>query len=100
MPIFKIHHITKYEYDRPVKESTNEIKIFPYQGIEQEVLQHQLDITEQPEIFQYTDYWGNKIGLFNVLPPHKILVIESKLIIRTTLSDSLNINFISGFDEL
>ena len=100
MPIFKIHHITKYEYDRPVKESTNEIKIFPYLGIEQEVLQHQLEITEHPEIFQYTDYWGNRIGLFNVLPPHKILVIESKLIIRTTLSDSLNINFISGFDEL
>lgn len=100
MPIFKIHHITKYEYDRPVKESTNEIKIFPYHGIEQEVLQHQLEITKHPEVFQYTDYWGNRIGLFNVLPPHKTLVIESKLIIRTTLSDSLNINFITGFDEL
>ena len=27
MPVFNIHHITKYEYDRPVKESVNEIKI-------------------------------------------------------------------------
>ena len=100
MPIFKIHHITKYEYDRPVKESTNEIKIFPFQCNDQEILQHQLEITDQPEIFQYTDYWGNKIGLFNVLAPHKTLIIESQLIIRTTLSETLNINFISGFDEL
>jgi hypothetical protein len=32
MPVFKIHHITKYEYDRPVRESVNEIKIYPYAG--------------------------------------------------------------------
>jgi len=100
MPIFRIHHITKYEYDRPVKESTNEIKIFPYQCNDQEVLQHQLDITGEPEIFQYQDYWGNKIGLFNVLAPHKSLIIESQLIIRTTLPEAFTINFISGFDEL
>ena len=29
MPIFKIQHITKYEYDRLIQESMNEIKIFP-----------------------------------------------------------------------
>ena len=100
MPIFKIHHITKYEYDRPVKESTNEIKIFPYQCNEQEILQHQLEITDHPDIFQYTDYWGNRIGLFNVLPPHKTLVIESQLIIRTTLPEAISINFNSGLNEL
>ena len=30
MPVFNIHHITKYEYDRPVKESVNEIRIYPF----------------------------------------------------------------------
>ena len=29
MPIFKIQHITTYEYDRLIQESMNEIKIFP-----------------------------------------------------------------------
>ena len=29
MPVFNIHHVTKYEYDRPVKESVNEIRIYP-----------------------------------------------------------------------
>jgi transglutaminase-like putative cysteine protease len=84
MPIFRIHHVTKYEYDRPVKESMNNILIYPYQSPGQEALQHNLFITGDPEVFTYTDYWGNMAGTFNLLPPHKELVIESKLLIRTT----------------
>ncbi len=100
MPIFKIHHITKYEYDRPVKESVNEIKIFPFTCNEQETLLHELLITGNPEVQLFTDYWGNKTGLFNVLNLHKEMVIESKLVIRTTASSQLHINFHTGFDEL
>jgi transglutaminase-like putative cysteine protease len=83
MPIFKIHHITKYEYDRTVKESMNNIMIYPFQSKEQESLQHELFITGHPDVFTYTDYWGNKAGSFNLLAPHRELVIESKLLIRT-----------------
>jgi transglutaminase-like putative cysteine protease len=87
MPVFKIHHITRYEYDRPVKESVNEIKIFPFVDNHQETLQHDLVITGSPEILIYTDYWGNRAGTFNLLPPHRELVIESKLLVRTTGPD-------------
>jgi transglutaminase-like putative cysteine protease len=83
MPIFKIHHITKYEYDRPVKESMNNIMIYPYQSAGQETLQHDLLITGKPDTFTFTDYWGNKTGTFNLLKPHREMVIESKLLIRT-----------------
>ncbi len=100
MPIFKIHHVTKYEYDRSVKESSNEIKIFPVINNDQEVLQHDLVITGNPDVYIFEDYWNNRIGLFNLLPPHKNLLIESKLVIRTTQSSSININFISGWEEL
>ncbi len=87
MPIFKIHHITKYEYDRPVKESMNNIMIFPYQSGDQETLQHELVITDNPDVFTYTDYWGNKVGTFNLLNAHRELIIESKLLIRTISPD-------------
>ncbi len=100
MSIFKIHHITKYEYDRAVKESMNEIKIFPYQCSEQEILQHELQITGHPDIQHYSDYWGNRTGVFNVLQPHKSLVIESKLLIRTTSRPLPIQGFSSGFTEL
>ena len=100
MSLFTIHHITKYQYDRPVKESSNQIKIFPFSCAEQEVLQHDLTITSNPDIQVFTDYWGNKIGLFNVLAPHKEMVIESKLVIRTMLSAQLNISFQTSWENL
>lgn len=100
MPIYNIHHITQYEYDRPVKESTNEIKIYPYNCAEQEVLQHEINISDNPDVFLYQDYFGNKTGLFNLLSPHKELVIESKLTIRTTSSAQLRMNFNEGWDHL
>ncbi len=100
MPIFKIHHITKYEYDRPVKESFNEIKIYPFICAEQETLSHEIVISNHPEVFVFTDYWGNKTGSFNLLPLHRKLTIESKLLIRTTATSELQINFQTGFLQL
>src|SRR5437870_8205295 len=82
MPIFKIQHVTSYKYDRFVKESVNEVRIFSYQSQEQEVLQHDLFITGSPELMTFTDSWGNKTGIFNLLAPHKELVIERRLIVR------------------
>ena len=84
MPVFKIQHITKYQYDEPVKESINEIRIYPFQCPEQEVLQHNLTITGNPIVHTFSDYWSNIIGTFNLFRPHMQMVIESKLIVRTT----------------
>jgi transglutaminase-like putative cysteine protease len=100
MAVFKIHHITRYQYDSPVKESINEMRIIPYQCQEQELLQHQLLITNNPPVHLFADYWGNTTGSFNVLAPHRELVIESKLIVRSTNPAELNLNTTSGFDEL
>jgi transglutaminase-like putative cysteine protease len=100
MPVFNIHHITKYQYDRPIKESNNEIKVYPYACNEQEVLNHEVNITGNPDVHNFIDYWGNKIGIFSVLPPHKELVIESKLTIRTTLPSQLRISFHTGWQQL
>ncbi len=100
MSIFRIHHITKYEYDRPVKESVNDIKIFPYQTPDQETLEHQLLITDDPEVHTYTDYWGNKSGTFNLLSPHREMIIESKLIIRTLAQPEMKTPIASYIQEL
>jgi len=100
MPIFKITHITKYTYDRNVKESVNEIKIYPYLSSQQEVLQHDLLITGQPDVQTYFDYWGNKKGSFNLMPPHNELVIESRLVVRTLLPAGTQFNQDAGFNEL
>jgi transglutaminase-like putative cysteine protease len=69
----------------------NNVMIYPFQSADQETLQHELVITDDPEVFTYTDYWGNKIGTFNLLSPHRELVIESRLLIRTISPDNLPI---------
>lgn len=100
MPVFNIHHITKYEYDRPVKESVNEIRIYPVADNEQEILYHEINITDQPEVLIVSDYWKNKTGMFNLMPPHQELIIESKLIVRTLNTPELNLNTAVSLDEL
>lgn len=100
MPVFNIHHITKYEYDRAIKESVNEIRIYPFADPAQETLHHQINITGQPEVFFIKDYWGNQAGMFNLIPLHKEMVIESKLILRTVGPSTLQLNQGASFDLL
>src|SRR5690606_41988638 len=100
MAIFKIHHITRYQYDSPVVDSVNEIKVFPYSCAEQEVLQMDLNISFSPDVQLFEDYWGNRCGIFSLLIPHDTLSIESRSIIRTTQSSQLKIDFHSDVARL
>ncbi len=83
MPVFKIHHITKYEYDRPVKESVSQVRVFALESLNQHARQFELNITGDPNVDIHTDYYGNKVGDFSVLFPHQSLVIDSRLTIET-----------------
>jgi len=99
MSVFNIHHITKYEYERPVKESVNEIRIYPILDKEQELLFHEVNITGNPEVLIIQDYWHNRTGMFNLISPHQELIIESKLIVRT-LGSAKNPDSGVDFDTL
>jgi transglutaminase-like putative cysteine protease len=83
MPTFQIQHITRYEYDRPVRESANQIKIYPYPQAKLHILSHALHISGDPQVFQYQDYWGNTTGMFSIDAAHEDLEIESRLIVST-----------------
>jgi transglutaminase-like putative cysteine protease len=100
MPVFNIHHVTKYEYDRPVKESVNEIRIYPFSDSGQETLHQQLNITSHPDIYVIQDYWGNRAGMFNLMASHKELTIESKLIVRTLGQANLSLNYQANLETL
>jgi transglutaminase-like putative cysteine protease len=84
MPIFKIQHITRYAYDRPVTESANQIKIFPYNRPGQETTSHELVISGEPAVHKFTDYFGNLTGWIMLADPHRELSIESRLVVRST----------------
>ncbi|MGL2999680.1 transglutaminase family protein [Flavobacterium sp. RSSB_23] len=86
MAIFKIVHITKYQYNWPIKESINEIRLFPHNFENQDVLEHQLLITQNPEVKISKDYYGNHVGNFNTLDAHSEMVIESRMLVRVNHS--------------
>jgi transglutaminase-like putative cysteine protease len=100
MPVFNIHHITRYEYDRPVKESVNEIKIYPFACKEQETLSQEINITDNPDVLVISDYWHNNTGMFNLMHSHKELVIESKLTVRTLAPNEPVLNRETGLTAL
>lgn len=100
MAIYTISHITRYTYEKPVIESMNEIRIFPLVCKEQELLNQELTISFSPILHIYTDYWKNKVATFSILHPHRELIIESQLTVRTTASNLIQVNFHSDFLQL
>jgi len=94
MPRFNIHHITKYTYEGPVRDSANQIILFPIKDEYQEVLHQDLTITGEPAIEIYKDYYGNEVGSFTHADPHTALVIDSRVEVitkpRPALSDKVD----------
>ena len=86
MATFNIVHTTKYQYNWPIKESINEIRIFPHGFENQEVIQFELLITNNPDVDISKDYYGNRVGNFNSLAPHKELTIEARSVVRVNHS--------------
>jgi transglutaminase-like putative cysteine protease len=83
MPEFNIQHITKYIYQGYVRDSANQIILYPINDSFQKVLKHELTITGNPDIDNFTDYYGNNIGMFTYCSPHYELEIFSKVSVVT-----------------
>lgn len=83
MPKFKIKHITRYTYTGLVRDSANQVILFPIKDDYQDVLKHDLQISGDPEVDIYLDYFGNQVGNFTHYKPHSELEIYSKLSVAT-----------------
>ncbi len=83
MPRFQIHHVTKYTYEAPVRDSANQIMLFPIKDEYQDVLKQELHISSDPQLEVYKDYYGNEVGSFMHAEPHIELVIDSKVEVIT-----------------
>ena len=83
MPQFKIHHVTRYSYEVPVRDSANQIMLFPIKDDYQTVLKQSLAITGEPTVDNYKDYYGNEVGSFMFADAHNELVIDSKIEVIT-----------------
>jgi transglutaminase-like putative cysteine protease len=78
MPRFIINHITKYTYPSPVRDSANQIILYPIKDDYQELVNQKLSISGDPTIEIFRDYYDNEIGTFTYAQPHTELSIASK----------------------
>lgn len=83
MPRFIIHHVTKYTYPEPVRDSANQIMLYPVKDGNQDVQSQQIAITGEPPVEIYKDYYGNEIGSFMNVSPHMELRIDSTVSVVT-----------------
>lgn len=83
MPEFEIQHITRYIYEGLVRDSANQIILFPIKDAYQDVLKQELHITGNPVVDTHIDYYGNEVGSFTYSEPHSQLVINSKITVST-----------------
>jgi transglutaminase-like putative cysteine protease len=83
MPEFEIQHITRYIYEGLVRDSANQIILFPIKDAYQDVLRQELIITGNPVVDTYIDYYGNEVGSFTYSEPHSQLTISSKITVNT-----------------
>lgn len=83
MPEFKIQHITKYTYDGPVRDSANQIILYPIKDDYQEVIKHEIKISGDPSVDIHIDYYGNEVGDFTYIEPHSTLEITSRIWVNT-----------------
>jgi transglutaminase-like putative cysteine protease len=83
MPEFQIQHVTRYIYDGLVRDSANQIILFPIKDAYQDVLKQEITITGHPVVDNHIDYYGNEVGSFTYSDPHSILIINSKILVST-----------------
>lgn len=83
MPRFSIQHSTRYTYEGPVRDSANQIMLFPVADAYQEVLKHSLVITGDPPVTIHQDFFGNQVGTFAYAQPHQEMSIQSILNVET-----------------
>lgn len=83
MSKFRIKHLTRYRYDEPVRDSANQVMLYPIEDGFQETLHHELFISGDVAVERHEDYFGNEVGIFTHTRPHSELVIDSRLVVET-----------------
>jgi transglutaminase-like putative cysteine protease len=83
MPEIEIKHITRYIYDSPVRDSANQIILYPINDEYQDVVKQEITITGSPLVDTHIDYYGNEVGSFTYVEPHMEMTISSKITVNT-----------------
>jgi transglutaminase-like putative cysteine protease len=78
---YRLFHITEFNYDGPVSESYNEVRLRPLQDEMQSCLSFRLSTEPISSTSSYLDFFGNWVHQFNILRDHRSLKIEAECVV-------------------
>jgi len=82
---YRLQHVTLFEYDGPVSESYNEVRLRPRQDETQSCLSFRLSTDPSSRPSAHVDPFGNWVHRFNVLAEHRRLRVaaDSVVLVQT-----------------
>jgi transglutaminase-like putative cysteine protease len=96
---YLIEHETVLEYPRAVREHHIELRLAPRSDGHQRVIYCAIETEPTAELATYTDYFGNRVDYFCVIPPHNRLVTRLKTQVETLKENPFNFEPVSPAEE-
>lgn len=84
---YKLAHVTQFQYDGPVSESYNELRLRPRHDEGQSCLSFRVTTAPQAKAIGHQDFYGNWVHLFHILPEHRRLRVETEAIVLVHPTD-------------
>lgn len=81
---FDIRYRTLFRYDRPVRDSHNELRACPMTDEHQKLLSYRVTVNPTARVHSFTDYWGTRVDTFGVRAPHRELEIIAEAAVETS----------------
>ena len=78
---YHLLHVTEFQYDGPVSESYNEVRLRPMHDDRQSCLSFRLVTAPNSHVTAYRDAFGNWVHQFNVFPEHHHLTVHSESVV-------------------
>lgn len=76
---YRVHHLTRYTYDKPVSRNVGRAHVEPRATPFQRVLSHEVSVSPSPSVLAtHTDFSGNSATYLLVEEPHEVLEVHSR----------------------
>lgn len=79
---YQIHHVTRFDYDTPIRESVMEVRLRPLDESNQQCVSYDLTVSPRAQIMVYRDFLGNHVNHFDIPGTHLHETITADATVR------------------
>ncbi len=76
-------HETTFDYSRAIERTFTEARLWPLSDASQTCREFSLSVDPLRPLLESCDYWGNRTLSFNILPPHRRVVVTGRSVVET-----------------